>query len=337
MSKISRLKEAIRKFRKFRKTIGSVEDTLDATETIEADVSLARDTAEDAESMTDIASDVLSTAAEIPTPVTEELKPVATGVGAIHSALKKPVVPALKSVASLLGTVLVLLAPIAGILKASKDKNDGLAKSFDNAESVHDQILAKYPDGAPDAMKTPTNNLETALAQVDDALGSFEKAIDEIGSALKPLDPVQDIAKLLEPVSTAMTPVHNAVHKFLKKNGKLLKGMKRAVNAFKQHGRAALSYIKTALKHAGIDISFIDGINRTIQGLAGQALERLLSPVTHLEQQAKSKLSGLKGPIDTLEGKVTDMMTHAARALDPLKDVLDDYVRAAAKIGIHPR
>lgn len=337
MSSLTRLKDFVRKVARMRRTAETAEAAIEDVDTLHDTSVTLTHLSQDASEASDSATEILDAASKIPLPPTEELVPVSRGVSALNTTLKKTVVPALSTVASLLGTVTVLLAPILILLRDSKAKRDGLVTSFERAASVHEQVVAAYPKGAPTEMRSETGALEEALATVEDKLKALDDALDRVDAALKSLAPVHDLATILDPVEHAMEPVSDAIHGFLARNGKLLKNLKRAADAFSDKGTWAVSRIKAALKSAGIDVGFIDRINAKVQKLIGSAQDRMLSPIKTLEREASARLKALETPVSTLEAEVSGVLTQIAQVSDKVQAELDAYVVAAAKIGIHPK
>jgi hypothetical protein len=323
--------------KKSRKVLQSAEDAIDAVEDIHDDVDLSHRVSQEADELADSGSDVLNAAVEIPVPVTQELKPAAKGVSAVHKILKNTVVPTLGGVASALGAIAVLLHGIKALLEAFRTRNAGLSASFDHAESVTDQILEKFGDRLPAELDGVLDAMGRAFDSVEPRLAPLDTALDKAQKALKPLDPVLELATFVRPAADAMAAVHRVLKPILDKSAPLLKGLKKAVAAFEKYKKKALDEIEAALKAHHIDISFIRRIDAQIDGLVGKAMDTLLSPIRSLKKQAEDRLKGLEAPIADLDSKLEDVLTHASRALEPLQSALDDYVAAAARLGIHPR
>lgn len=334
---LRKLKKIIKVEKKMKRTFQSAEEAIEAVDEIHTDVDLAHKVSQEAEELADTGSDVLNAAVEIPVPVTQELKPAAQGVSAVDKALKKAIVPSLGTVASVLGAIVVLLGGIMALLQAFRKRNAGLSTSFDHAESITDQIVAKFGDNVPAELHGALDAMGKAVDGVEDRMAPLETALDRMEKALKPLDPVLELAAFVKPAADVMSKVHGVLKPILDHNAPLLKSLKKAVAAFERYKKKALNKIEAALEANHIDISFIRKVDAQIEGVIGKALDKLLSPITSLEKQAKARLKGLEKPIEDLDGRLEDVLTQASHALEPLQSALDAYVAAAARIGIHPR
>jgi ElaB/YqjD/DUF883 family membrane-anchored ribosome-binding protein len=331
------LKTQLTRFRDRMRVLEKTEHTIETVEEIDSEVHALSDLAQDAEEISSSSSTVLDAASKIPLAVTEELKPVAVGVSAIDHGLKKIVVPAMTNVAKALGTVTVLLVGVLSLVQAFMKRNEGLQTAVDHAESVTDQMLEKFGDQVPDAMHEAMAKIASALEQLEPRVEPLDAALARAEKALDAITPILSLADVVRPFAVGMRELHDMLHPVMHKAAPLMRRLRQAVQAYTDKGMLALIGIKKALAKAHIDVSFVDKIENKINRLRNRLTDAVLSPVQHLETTATQQLHRAEQPVRQLETEIEAVLTQMAHAFDPLKEALEAYVAAAARIGIHPR
>ena len=315
------------------------ETAVETVEDVNKDIQIVATAEEDASTAVNEAEPIVKLASIIPLAPMEALRPIDKILKNAEPVFKNVLTPGVKSIASIIGSIALILVPILTLIQNRRRTSDDLGDSLSGAISVTEQIAEKYPveTKIPQSLRDLMTTVETALSGVESEMDTIFDTMGDIETALAPLDPVEDIDKILHPIVNIIAPPLRLLHTMLRKSNKTMKRLDDAARNFDKWGRHALDVIKEALNKAHIDTSFIQNIETKVDDAFKEIVNKMEQPVIKMRNTAEKKLKGLEAPLKNLVGDLKNIDAQITKQLDPVKVHLDAYVHEAAKHNIFPK
>lgn len=284
------------------------------------------------------AQPVAEAASTIPVPALSGLKQVSQVLKTAHKVLKDEVLPVLRDVATIVGVIVgvlvVVAAPAPLRVQAKKSRTQLLAE----AASVTEQIEAKYGRTLPKELSGIVQRIESAVERVRSQVDEKTLAqLEMLHRDLQQFDPLTKALNAFQPILKTVHDVEGFLRSAVSAGSRFLAPLRKAINAFNQYGRSAMSRIEQELKKAGIDVSFVGDLEKKLQQIETQVIERLLSPIKALERTFEDHIKKMIDPLKAIVREYRQIKGKIEEQLSPVDNLLTAYINEAAQHGIHPK
>lgn len=320
-------------------TVGEIDgsgNSIRALKNVDEGLATADKLASDAHAITAPATPMLAEVAEIPVEPLPDLQPVGEVVSMINKALSDTIIPVLKTVLEVLSPIVLLLSPLLPVLDQRSKKSKTFVHSLQQAASVSKQVEEKYGSAIPPEISKESTTLESSIKSVSSGVDEINNYKTKVKNKLHLLNVFHEIAGYLDPIMKFLKPVQEMLDKVLSKTGGLFRGMERAIAAVNKWGSWAYSHIKSALKADGINLSFVNNLEKEIKRAEDHVLNKLMEPIRRLSHVVDKDLKNLESPLKELHSDLSNLEAKLSELFSSVQKPLNDYISAAAKIGIKP-